>query len=77
MNKVHCPFLDSSTSDILRAIPALHVHQSSEKLANTRVAIIGGSIGGLVAAACLRAAGFSDVTIYERNSVVMPGAGIS
>lgn len=42
-----------------------------------RIAVVGAGIGGLTTALCLAAAGFSDVAIYERSSVLHEvGAGV-
>lgn len=72
-----CFYTDGSTSAIIHEIPQILIPQANELIIATRFVIIGGSIGGLAAAACLRAAGFRSVTVFERNPTSQQGAGIS
>lgn len=69
-------FTDATTEDLVAALPSLAVPKASPAVASARVVIVGGSIGGLAAAACLRAAGFKHVRVVERSHNVQPGAGI-
>lgn len=69
---------------MLAAIPALSVPPSigasssaSAGLFHKRVVIIGGSIGGLATAACLRAAGFINIQVVEKAKEHRRGAGIA
>lgn len=66
----------SPSPSFLSTLPALTVPLANPALAKARVVVIGGSIGGLAAAACLRAAGFKDVKVMERSCIVQPGAGL-
>ena len=74
--------LEGTTDSILEAIPPLKIskanHQHAADLVhnNTRVVIIGGSIGGMATAACLAAAGFTDITVLEKAAEHRHGAGI-
>ena len=58
------------------ACQPLTVPPASPALASAHVLIIGGSIGGAAAAACLRAAGFRHVQVVERSEGLQAGAGI-
>ena len=70
-------FTDGTTEEILEALPTLSVPAvSSVELCHKRVVVVGGSIGGLAAAACLRAAGFQNVQVLERSTGHRDGAGI-
>lgn len=67
---------DASAQDLLAALLKLSVPMASSAVFGARVAVVDGSIGGLVAAACLRAAGFSNVQVFERSAGLQPGARI-
>lgn len=69
-------FTVASVEELLERVPALTVPPASPALASARVLIIGGSIGGAAAAACLRAAGFRHVQVVERSEGLQAGAGI-
>ena len=69
-------YTNGSTKEILQLIPRLVIPKANSSIMNTRVVIIGGSIGGLTTAACLRAAGILNITIVERNVNAMVGAGL-
>ena len=69
-------FTVGSVEELLAQVPALKAPPASPAVAGARVLIIGGSIGGAAAAACLRAAGFQHVQVVERSSGLQPGAGI-
>ena len=69
-------YTDGSSSAILSSLPTLSVPPASPALRDARVVIVGGSIGGLAAAACLLSAGFTNIKVLERNVSVQPGAGI-
>ncbi|CAE8600706.1 unnamed protein product [Polarella glacialis] len=72
-------FTDAGGQELLAALPSLHVPQVSHPaLLGARVLVVGGSIGGLAAAACLRAAGFQKVQVLERSApgAQPPGAGV-
>ena len=66
-----------SAEEILAALPALRPPPASARVAGLRVAVVGGSVGGLACAACLRAAGVRDVAVFERSDALGAGAGIS
>jgi 2-polyprenyl-6-methoxyphenol hydroxylase-like FAD-dependent oxidoreductase len=70
-------FTSASAESILDALPYLHIPRASDHVANKRVVIVGGSVGGMAAAACLHAAGFTNVRVIERSEHVQTGAGIS
>ncbi|CAB9529453.1 Inherit from strNOG: FAD binding domain [Seminavis robusta] len=77
MKNNHCLYTDGTTAEILAALPTLAVPcASSFALKQQRILVVGGSIGGLAAAACLRAAGFCHVQVLERNMQSGFGAGI-
>lgn len=64
---------------ILESIPSLVVppaNPSLPKKTTMRIGIVGGSIGGLAAAACLQKAGFDNITVLERATEHRAGAGI-
>lgn len=69
-------FTDATTDELLAALPSLSVPKACSALADARVLIVGGSIGGLAAAACLQAAGFTNVRVLERSAGDQKGAGI-
>mmetsp|Transcript_33473 Transcript_33473/g.94726 ORF Transcript_33473/g.94726 Transcript_33473/m.94726 type:complete len:623 (+) Transcript_33473:71-1939(+) len=70
-------FTDAPLEEILAALPSLAPPQASPNVAQRRVVVLGGSIGGLAAAACLHAAGFSQIQVFERSSSLLrAGAGI-
>ena len=67
------------TIPVLESLPALSVppaNSSLTKIKPLRIGIVGGSIGGLAAAACLQQAGFNDITVLERATEHRAGAGI-
>ena len=70
------PFTDAGADDLVAALPALTCPKASPAVAKARVVVIGGSIGGLAAAACLHSAGFADVRVLERSSALQAGAGV-
>ena len=69
-------FTVASVEELLAKVPPLTLPPATQELAGARVLIIGGSIGGAAAAACLRAAGFRNVLVAERSDGPQPGAGI-
>ena len=69
-------FTVAPVEELLAAVPTLTVPPASPSVVGARVLIIGGSIGGAAAAACLRAAGFRDVLVAERSEGLQQGAGI-
>ena len=70
-------YTKASAGEILEALPTIAVPQASASVRHLKVGIIGGSVGGLAAAACLAKAGFQDVAVFERTTAEQSGAGIS
>jgi len=59
------------------SLPALTCGAASPAVKDLEVVIVGGSIGGLAAANCLKAAGFSKVRVFERGPPgTRAGAGV-
>lgn len=69
-------FTDLSIDELASVIPSLVAPEASPAVATARILIVGGSIGGLAAAACLRAAGFTKVQVFERCPGLGVGAGL-
>lgn len=61
---------------LLSALPRHSVRPANESLVNKTVVIVGGSVGGLAAAACLKKAGIHTVLVFERLAEFGEGAGV-
>jgi 2-polyprenyl-6-methoxyphenol hydroxylase-like FAD-dependent oxidoreductase/catechol 2,3-dioxygenase-like lactoylglutathione lyase family enzyme len=71
-------YTEGTTSEILSALPTLFPSAACPSLLDSKICVIGGSIGGLCVAASLIQSGFSkeNVTVLEKSLQAQPGAGI-
>ena len=62
---------------ILNVLPKAKIRRANQELISKRVAIVGGSIGGLAVANCLQKAGFRNIKVLEqRPAQHIAGAGV-
>ena len=70
-------YADMEASALVALVPCLRVPLASGAVKDLDMVICGGSVGGLAAAACLRAAGFTKVKVLERAAAgLRAGAGV-
>eukprot|EP00929_Paragymnodinium_shiwhaense_P076385 TRINITY_DN39273_c0_g1_i1.p1 TRINITY_DN39273_c0_g1~~TRINITY_DN39273_c0_g1_i1.p1 ORF type:complete len:604 (-),score=84.47 TRINITY_DN39273_c0_g1_i1:309-2120(-) len=69
-------YTEASADELVRALPSLDLPKAAAAVKDLRIGVVGGSMGGLAAAACLRRAGFTNVQVFERSAVWQRGAGI-
>jgi 2-polyprenyl-6-methoxyphenol hydroxylase-like FAD-dependent oxidoreductase/catechol 2,3-dioxygenase-like lactoylglutathione lyase family enzyme len=71
-------YTEGTTAEIISALPTLFPSPASPSLLDSKICVIGGSIGGLCVAASLIQSGFSkeNVTVLERSLKAQHGAGL-